>query len=198
MTGLRYLVTIVLVLFACTTSIDAQALKWTDVLAPAGKFDNDPKNFNILTTLVDYAGLRKAALGLRSSTVFVPADEAFINILNKFTSFKGRNESLAFEAIKREAESVTGTGLKGPALANAVLLYHIVPYPMTKNHIVTNSYFAPTLLKGKTILLTKSTELVDGNPFVLNPVVIKADIRVENNNILHIINGLLIPDIRRP
>ncbi len=174
------------------TPIDAKVLEWNEALVPAGTFDKNPNNFNILAALVDYAGLTKGALELHYSTIFAPTDEAFISLLNKYFSFKGRNESLAFQAIKREVEN--SSGLKGPALVEAILLYHVVPYPMTKNHIVTNSYFAPTLLEGKNILLTKSPELVDGDSLVLNPVIVKADIRVVNGNIVHAINGLLIPD----
>ncbi len=191
----RYFVTIALVLFACTTPINAQVSKWNDILPPPGTFDNNPKNFNILAALVDYSGLTKGDFELRYSTVFAPTDDAFINFMNKYSSFKGRNESLAFQAIKREAQNISGSGPKGPALVEAVLLYHVVPYPMTKKHILANSYVAPTLLDGKNILLTKSPELVDGMPVALNPIVTKADIQVVDNNTVHVINGLLLPDL---
>ncbi len=192
----RYLAPIVLVLLACTTTSNAQALEWTDILAPAGTFDTDLNNFNILTALADYANLTTAVLGLRSSTVFAPTDGAFIGLANTLTPYKGQNESIALQSLMRFA--MTSPGLKGAALVQVVLLYHVVPYPMSQNHIVRNSYFAHTLFKGNTILLTKSIELVDGNSYIINPVVFKSDIRVVNNNIVHVINGVLVPDLTGP
>ncbi len=103
----RYFVTITLVLFDCMASINAQVSKWNEILGAAGTIDNNPKNFNILAALVD-VGLTKGAFELRNSTVFTFTDEAFVNFINWYSSFKCRNERLAFQAIKREAENSTG------------------------------------------------------------------------------------------
>lgn len=192
--AVRRCIALITAVILATASIGtAKPVAWTDLLSPAGTFDNNPNNFNILSTAVNYAGLTKAVLGLNSATVFAPTDAAFIEAARAATGYKGNNERVAYERLIRWAEDPRQKPLRGPALAKQVLLYHVVPYPMTKKHIVSNSYFVPTLSKVRSILLTKSLELVDGNPYEMNPMITKADVYVTNNNIVHVLNGILFP-----
>ncbi len=174
-------------------------MKWADLLPKPNTYDDDLKNFNLLANLIDYAGLTKTVLSLRYSTVFAPNDLAFVRLAHVFTSYKGRDERKAYEALIRFAEggleTVDGTILRGPAVAKMVLLYHVVPYPVYKQNLINESYFAPTLSKGSKILFTKSREIVDANFSLRNPYVIKFDIHVEYGTVVHVISDLLVPDV---
>jgi uncharacterized surface protein with fasciclin (FAS1) repeats len=125
----------------------------------------DAGSFSTLLTALDVAGLTAALEGMGPYTVFAPTDDAFAAIA---------------------PETLNGLLADTEQLA-AVLTYHVVPGAVTSSQVVGLSS-APTL-NGKALAIS-----VDGGTVrVDNATVTATDIEA-SNGIIHVIDGVLLPE----
>lgn len=125
----------------------------------------DAGSFSTLLTALDVAGLTAALEGMGPYTVFAPTDDAFAAIA---------------------PETLNGLLADTEQLA-AVLTYHVVPGAITSGQVVGLSS-APTL-NGKALAIS-----VDGGTVrVDNATVTATDIEA-SNGIIHVIDGVLLPE----
>jgi uncharacterized surface protein with fasciclin (FAS1) repeats len=125
----------------------------------------DAGSFSTLLTALDVAGLTAALEGMGPYTVFAPTDDAFAAIA---------------------PETLNGLLADTEQLA-AVLTYHVVPGAFTSGQVVGLSS-APTL-NGKALAIS-----VDGGTVrVDNATVTATDIEA-SNGIIHVIDGVLLPE----
>ena len=160
------------------------------VLAVSGTsgFDRNPRDYDLLREALVATDLVDDVKAAKHITVFAPKDRAFKRLARDL-GWRGRGERSAFGFIARNVPS---------ALLTDVLLYHVAPRKLTKGQIVSKARrhkTIPTLL-GPTIRPKKhwrSVVLIDKEPDLRNPRIVKPrDIRAKNG-IIHTINRVLIP-----
>lgn len=169
------------------------------VLAADGtKFDKKGGDFDILeaAVLAVLEAKPDSAVGVLTQgkvklTAFLPTDTAFRNLAGTLTGSKPKTEKATFNAL-------AGVGVD---TIEAVLLYHVVPgKTLTAKKVLASDGAELTTAQGGTVEVnvagkgkrTKVT-LVDADPDVRNPRVIKTDINKGNPQIAHAINGVLLP-----
>jgi transforming growth factor-beta-induced protein len=133
------------------------------------------ENFSILLAAVQAAdpAILEALSDEGSLTVFAPTNDAFAALL---------------EALDLSAEDLLGN----TELLNQVLLYHVVEGAVPAADVVTlDGQSVPTLLEDSSIDIS----IVDGGVVLNGNVnVIQTDI-VASNGIIHVIDGVLVPQV---
>jgi uncharacterized surface protein with fasciclin (FAS1) repeats len=139
-------------------------------------FDTNAGDFDILREAVVATELDGLLDGKRQLTVFAPTDQAFLDLTGAST----------------EEEAFNGVAALGLPAVKQVLRYHVAPGRWAADQVV-NARLIPTLLQGE--FLTKSrgsTELVDGAGRTTAIAVPNA--ASVSNGIIHVIDGVLLPD----
>jgi uncharacterized surface protein with fasciclin (FAS1) repeats len=147
------------------------------------------EDFSILVTALNTAGLTDTVRAAEDITVFAPTNAAFAALA----------EDLGFDGDTSDADAVFGfiagalTDLGGgdpiPLLTD-ILLYHVAPGARTEPTI-TGSEGIATLLEGAEIAPSGGA-LVDGEPDLLDPVIVLADVAADNG-IIQGIDRVLLP-----
>lgn len=173
-------------------------LMWGDVLSPVNKsFDMDGGNFDILSKLVRFAGLATDLTTLKGFTLFAPNDAAFVLTARIITDFRGpiTDEEAAFNALVAVVTKgivVGNATVAGPELVKTILLYHVINARISSTVVLRGPLIIRTF-NDLRIISTGKGELVDQSPDTPNPSVVKADIMLQNNVIVHVINAVLLP-----
>lgn len=176
------------------TSNEGVSQSVTDIVATSGlEFDDDNHNFNILFNAVAAAGLGDAlAAADLNATVFAPIDLAFIRLAQDL-GFHGSDEEGAWLYLVDQLTTIGG-GDPIPVLTD-VLLYHVAPGNYTRSRIFFSTFFRrtiPTLLDGATIR-PFFFWLVDNDPDLRNPRLIRPRNLRASNGLIQGINRVLIP-----
>jgi uncharacterized surface protein with fasciclin (FAS1) repeats len=147
------------------------------------------EDFSILVTALNTAGLTDTVRAADDITVFAPTNAAFAALA----------EDLGFDGDTSDAEAVFGfiagalTDLGGgdpiPLLTD-ILLYHVAPGARTEPTITASEGIA-TLLEGAEIAPSGGA-LVDGEPDLLDPVIVLPDVAADNG-IIQGIDRVLVP-----
>ena len=147
------------------------------------------EEFSILVTALNTAGLTDTVRAAEDITVFAPTNAAFAALA----------EDLGFDGDTSDAEAVFGfiagalTDLGGgdpiPLLTD-ILLYHVAPGARTEPTITASEGIA-TLLEGAEIAPSGGA-LVDGEPDLLDPVIVLPDVAADNG-IIQGIDRVLVP-----
>lgn len=168
------------------------------VLTAKDSFDNNRKNYDILTAavLAVLEARPNSAVGLLTDgnvelTAFIPNDGAFKALVKNLTHKMPKTEKAAFNAVAK---------LGIPAIEE-ILLYHVVPGPAINSGaaLQANGAELATGLEGKVIkVFVRDTNitLVDYNKKLKNPRVLlgQVDINSGNKQLAHGINRVLIPN----
>jgi uncharacterized surface protein with fasciclin (FAS1) repeats len=135
----------------------------------------------LLTAVTAVPGLPNALLSAPAITVFAPTNEAFAAALTAF------NASDLNELVIK---------IGGPANLEKVLGFHVVPaVAFSRDLAATNSF---TTLSGQTITVTRSGSTVSVTDQVGRVAqVVAADIAIANG-VVHVINGVMLPDLMLP
>lgn len=135
----------------------------------------------LLTAVTAVPGLPSALLSAQAITVFAPTNEAFAAALTVFKA-KDLNELV----IK----------IGGPANLEKVLGFHVVPaVAFSANLAATNSF---TTLSGQTIVVEKTGSTISVKDQLGRVAqVVAADIAIANG-VVHVINGVMLPDLKLP
>ncbi len=162
-----------------------------DIVAKSGgKFDFNRRDFDLLLTAVQTAGLGDVLADPNADwTVFAPTDAAFISLARSL-GYRGFRESKAFDFIV-DALTELGNGDPIPLLTN-ILLYHVSPgSQVVKDVILAESI--ETALPGETFH-PDGLSLEDNASKLRDPrlSLFSSDIRA-SNGIIHTINRVLIP-----
>lgn len=159
-------------------------------------FDSDLSDFDIFTFLtLDVLGKRpnsrlwRMADGTVPMTAFVPTDRAFKKLVKALTGF----------SYEREREIYNVARTLGTDKLNQILLYHFVfgaPL-LAEDVLAANGTFLTTPRKVTIRVVYDGTELKlrDKDRERINPRVILSRVNVNegNNQVIHPINGVLIP-----
>ncbi|MFA8387619.1 MAG: fasciclin domain-containing protein [Pelagibaca sp.] len=147
------------------------------------------EDFSILVTALNTAGLTDTVRAAEDITVFAPTNAAFAALA----------VDLGFDGDTSDGDAVFGfiagalTDLGGgdpiPLLTD-ILLYHVAPGARTEPTI-TGSEGIATLLDGAEIAPAGGA-LVDGEPDLLDPVIVVPDV-VADNGIIQGIDRVLVP-----
>jgi uncharacterized surface protein with fasciclin (FAS1) repeats len=149
-------------------------------------------DFNILVMALNTAGLTDTVRTSTDITVFAPTDAAF-TALAVDLGFDGdqTDESAVFGFI---AQALTDLGGGDPIpLLTDILLYHVSGGAKSEAEITASGSVA-TLLTGATIAPSGGA-LVDGEPDLLDPVIVVPDVAASNGTIQGIDRVLLPIDI---
>ncbi|GAA4373930.1 fasciclin domain-containing protein [Nocardioides caricicola] len=121
-------------------------------------------------------------------TAFLPTDRAFRQLAEDLTGSAPRTEKATFNALAEAA---------GIDVIETVLLYHVVPGATINSAKVAKSDGAElTTAQGGTVTVNvtkKFIALVDADPDLRNPRVIKVDVNKGNPQIGHVIDRVLLP-----
>jgi uncharacterized surface protein with fasciclin (FAS1) repeats len=159
-------------------------------------FDSDLSNFDIFTFLtLDVLGKRpnsrlwRMADGTVPMTAFIPTDRAFKKLVKALTGVSYSSE--------RKIYNIART--LGTDKLNQILLYHFVfgdPL-LAEDVLAANNAFLTTPRKVTIRVVYDGTELKlrDKDRERINPRVIlsRVNLNAENNQVIHPINGVLIP-----
>lgn len=189
------LVSGVILLGATSTSSAAGTTSIASVLLSDGnQFDNDAKDFDIVTEAVlavlankPNSAVKVLTDGTVALTVFAPTDAAFRALVKDLTGKNVRNEKKVFEAV-------AGLGLP---TVEAVLLYHVVAgSTITSKQALKADGATLTMASGGKVLVEvtgKKITLTDANASLKDPMVIAVDVNKGNAQIAHAIDRVLIP-----
>jgi len=170
----------------------------TVLKAGQAKFDQDDKDFDIVTKAVEAVLANKPdsavavlADGKTALTAFIPTDRAFKNLASALTNTTVKTEAGAFKAV-------AGLGID---TVEAVLLYHVVPGAtiLSGDALKANGAKLKTALEGKVIRVRVTDKpaiiLGDYAPKLANPRVNldQVDINKGNKQVAHGINAVLLP-----
>jgi uncharacterized surface protein with fasciclin (FAS1) repeats len=135
----------------------------------------------LLTAVTAVDGLPNALLSAGAITVFAPTNEAFAAALQVFNA-ANLNELV----IK----------IGGAANLEKVLGFHVVPaVAFSKDLAATNSF---TTLSGQNIIVNKTGNTVSvQDQLGRTAQVVAADIAIANG-VVHVINGMMLPDLMLP
>ncbi|MGI9602148.1 MAG: fasciclin domain-containing protein [Acidimicrobiales bacterium] len=158
------------------------------VAASGGEFDENHQDFDILLNAVLAADLADtlATAGL-DVTVFAPKDIAFVRLAQDL-GYTGDSEAGAWDAI---VAFLTDAGSGDPIpLLTQILQYHVSPGEKTI-YKIADLDSVPTLL-GPSIAV-EGLRLVDADPDLKNPAVVKPFQIRANNGTIAPLNRVLIP-----
>ncbi len=189
MSTMAALMIMVVAIPAMATSDEAMSDQPTIVglLVDDDQFDNNPRDFDILTEAViatDLVGALDGGLGF-DITVFAPNDRAFRLLVKDLTGTWYSSEEDIFNVVAS----------LGIDTVRDVILYHAIEGEVfAATALGLDGVSVPTLL-GPTFTVKVSGHtigLVDNDPDLRNPRVYAADIDV-SNGVVHAIDRVLIP-----
>ena len=166
----------------------------SEVLVDANQFDNNGRDYDIVTEAVLAVLKEKPASavsvltdGKVRATAFVPQDRAFFPLVEALTGTKPASEQAAFEAVAS----------LGIDTVETVLLYHVVPNATitAKKALKSNEAQLETAQGGTiTVKVKKGTvRLKDMDPDLRDPRVVQTNINKGNKQIVHGIDRVLLP-----
>lgn len=170
----------------------------TVLKAGQAKFDQDDKDFDIVTKAVEAVLANKPdsavsvlADGTTALTAFIPTDRAFKNLASALSNKTVKTEAGAFKVV-------AGLGID---TVESVLLYHVVPGAtiLSGDALKANGAKLKTALEGKVIRVRVTDKpaiiLGDYAPKLANPRVNldQVDINKGNKQVAHGINAVLLP-----
>jgi uncharacterized surface protein with fasciclin (FAS1) repeats len=187
-----------LVAAPAANAADGETSLATVLKAGQAKFDQDDKDFDIVTKAVEAvlankpdSAVKVLADGSTALTAFIPTDRAFKNLASALTNKTVKTEAGAFKAV-------AGLGID---TVEAVLLYHVVPGAtiLSGDALKANGAKLKTALDGKVIRVRVTDRpaiiLGDYAPKLANPRVNldQVDINKGNKQVAHGINAVLLP-----
>lgn len=187
-----------LVAAPAANAADGETSLATVLKAGQAKFDQDDKDFDIVTKAVEAvlankpdSAVKVLADGSTALTAFIPTDRAFKNLASALTNKTVKTEAGAFKAV-------AGLGID---TVEAVLLYHVVPGKaiLSGDALKANGAKLATALEGKVIRVRVTDRpaiiLGDYAPKLANPRVNldQVDINKGNKQVAHGINAVLLP-----
>jgi uncharacterized surface protein with fasciclin (FAS1) repeats len=187
-----------LVAAPAANAADGETSLATVLKAGQAKFDQDDKDFDIVTKAVEAvlankpdSAVKVLADGSTALTAFIPTDRAFKNLASALTNKTVKTEAGAFKAV-------AGLGID---TVEAVLLYHVVPGAtiLSGDALKANGAKLKTALEGKVIRVRVTDRpaiiLGDYAPKLANPRVNldQVDINKGNKQVAHGINAVLLP-----
>ena len=170
----------------------------TVLKAGQAKFDQDDKDFDIVTKAVEAvlankpdSAVKVLADGNTALTAFIPTDRAFKNLASALSNKTIKTEAGAFKVV-------AGLGID---TVESVLLYHVVPGAtiLSGDALKANGAKLKTALDGKVIRVrvTDAPAIILGDyaPKLANPRVNldQVDINKGNKQVAHGINAVLLP-----
>lgn len=170
----------------------------TVLKAGQAKFDQDDKDFDIVTKAVEAvlankpdSAVKVLADGSTALTAFIPTDRAFKNLASALSNRTIKTEAGAFKVV-------AGLGID---TVESVLLYHVVPGAtiLSGDALKANGAKLKTALDGKVIRVrvTSAPAIILGDyaPKLANPRVNldQVDINKGNMQVAHGINAVLLP-----
>lgn len=163
------------------------------VAASGGQFDRNGRDFDILLTALQTAGLVDALSDPDADfTVFAPTDLGFVQTARDL-GFRGFDEAAAWQFLVGALTSLGG-GDPVPVLTN-ILLYHVAPRRYTPPQIFAlgfNDSSIPTLLAGAE-LRTFGGAVVDAEPDLANPRLGQPFNLRTGNGVIYGLDRVLIP-----
>lgn len=160
----------------------------TGIVAASGSYDTNANDFDLLLSAVKAAGLADALNNPAADlTVFAPTDGAFLS-LAKTLGYAGTTEKAAFDYLVDALTLLSGGESPIPLLKN-ILLYHVAPESLQASQVLSATTIK-TLLGVD--LGVSGTSLVDKEPDLANPNLIKTDIQAANG-VVHVIDKVLLP-----
>ena len=168
----------VVAVWSCNNDDDVTPVP--DEQAPTLVAAAEDANLTTLLEAVDAAGVGSALLNAEEITVFAPTNQAFDNLIAALDGVSNLDELVAF--------------LGGaPGLAN-VLQFHVIPSRILAANVPTTPTEVLTL-NGETITVQRSGESVSITDKAGNTVsVVTADVNIANG-VVHVIDGVLLPDL---
>jgi serralysin len=162
------------------------------VARSGGDFDRNHRDFDILLTAVQTAGLAGALDDADADlTLFAPNDAAFIRLANSL-GFEGSTEAGAWTFLVGALTDL-GNGDPIPVLTQ-VLLYHVAPESLTLPEIrrIGRDDGTITTLQGG-VITPDRTRLRDAEPDLRDPRITgPVNVRA-GNGIIHAIDRVLLP-----
>ena len=147
------------------------------------------EDFSILVTALNTAGLTDTVRAADDITVFAPTNAAFAALAGDLGFDGETSDGDAVFGFIAGALTELGGGDPIPLLTD-ILLYHVAPGARTEPTI-TGSEGIATLLEGAEIAPAGGA-LVDGEPDLLDPVIVLPDVAADNG-IIQGINRVLVP-----
>ena len=147
------------------------------------------EDFSILVTALNTAGLTDTVRAADDITVFAPTNAAFAALAVDLGFDGDTSDADAVFGFIAQALTDLGGGDPIPLLTD-ILLYHVAPGARTEPTI-TGSEGIATLLEGAEIAPAGGA-LVDGEPDLLDPVIVLADVAADNG-IIQGIDRVLVP-----
>lgn len=136
-------------------------------------FDDNPRNFDILSSLIKYADFGSQFSEGINLTLLAPTDAAFMRFSMAFGSVEKMSESNAYDAILKtvtDGVMVDGQELKGPSLVKMLLSYHIMGGRVSSTVFQRAGFLLTTLFLP--LLATPTGEIIDLSPLTPNANVI--------------------------
>ncbi|MGQ9799836.1 MAG: fasciclin domain-containing protein [Ignavibacterium sp.] len=164
MNTLRFAAIAVLFFAVTLVSVNAQDCNKKSATKDIVTTAVDAGNFNTLATALKEAGLIETLKGKGPFTVFAPTDEAF---------------------AKLPKETLEGL-LKDKEALKKILLYHVVSGDVMSTDVVKLK--EATTVEGSKVKIN----VKDGNVFVNDAKVIKADVKA-SNGVIHVIDTVILP-----
>lgn len=147
------------------------------------------EDFSILVTALNTAGLTDTVRAAEDITVFAPTNAAFAALAVDLGFDGDTSDADAVFGFIAQALTDLGGGDPIPLLTD-ILLYHVAPGARTEPTISGSEGIA-TLLEGAEIAPSGGA-LVDGEPDLLDPVIVLADVAADNG-IIQGIDRVLLP-----
>jgi uncharacterized surface protein with fasciclin (FAS1) repeats len=147
------------------------------------------EDFSILVTALNTAGLTDTVRAADDITVFAPTNAAFAALAVDLGFDGDTSDADAVFGFIAQALTDLGGGDPIPLLTD-ILLYHVAPGARTEPTI-TGSEGIATLLEGAEIAPAGGA-LVDGEPDLLDPVIVLPDVMADNG-IIQGIDRVLVP-----
>ena len=147
------------------------------------------EDFSILVTALNTAGLTDTVRAAEDITVFAPTNAAFAALAVDLGFDGDTSDADAVFGFIAQALTDLGGGDPIPLLTD-ILLYHVAPGARTEPTISGSEGIA-TLLDGAEIAPSGGA-LVDGEPDLLDPVIVLADVAADNG-IIQGIDRVLLP-----
>ena len=147
------------------------------------------EEFSILVSALSTAGLTDTVRAAEDITVFAPTNAAFAALARDLGFDGDTSDGDAVFGFIAGALTDLGGGDPIPLLTD-ILLYHVAPGARTEPTITASEGIA-TLLEGAEIAPSGGA-LVDGEPDLLDPVIVLADVAADNG-IIQGIDRVLVP-----
>lgn len=146
---------------------------FSTVLNADGGFDDNPGDFDILSSLIKYADFDSQFSEGVNLTLLAPTDGAFMRTSMALGTVEEMSESNAYDAIMKtvtDGMNVDGQLLNGTSLVKMILSYHIIGGRVPVEVFQRAGFLLTTL--SLPLLATPSGEIIDLSSLTPNPSVI--------------------------